>query len=1068
MKKLCAFLACFVFVGVSLLQAQTVQITGAVSSTEEGPLPGVSIIVKGTTVGTTTDGVGNYAINVPANATTLTFSFMGYKTQDVVIAGRKVIDVVLEMDALALEEIVVTALGIKKEKKALGYAVQAVSDEDISRTGNADLNSALQGKLAGIDIKPSSGMPGASAQMVIRGARSFTGNNAPLYVIDGMPIASSSPYSTGNSVTGADVSNRSIDINPADIETIDILKGQAAAALYGIRASNGVIIITTKSGKGNNVGKAVVSISHNSNFSQVSRTPDYQTTWAQGSYGVHNPNASTSWGPKIVDLPNSATYGGNTVNAYSTAAAANGIVTTGKYYVPQLALAGLDPWATPQVYNNWTDYFQTAYSISNNISVSQATEDGSFAIGVSNADQTGIADGTGMTRYTARANAERKLSKNFKTGFSANYATSNIDKLTGANDGSLAGILAAPSSYNLKGTPYHRPGEPTRQIYYRGGSFDNPYWVPENNTFNEKTNRFFGNGYIDFNTSLNDEMNFNIHYQAGADTYSTHLQDIFGYGSRNNSRGVIDNYGLTSTVFNSLITSSFDWKITSDLDFNIMVGSELNHTNTKSYTESGTSFNFPGWNHISNASIVTADENQSASRTVGVFGNLSLSWKSMLYFNATGRNDVVSSMPNGNRTFFYPSASLGFVVSEIEAIKNTSWLSFAKLRASYAEVGQAGTYFENFYDVPAYGGGFWIGTPVQYPINGINSYVPSTTQYDPNLKPQNTVSYEFGVDLKFINNRLGVDYTYSRQNVTDQIFPVPLAGSTGASQLIMNGGKVHTDAHEVVLYFTPVKSNDFEWNLSVNYSKITNVVDELAEGVESIFLGGFTTPQVRAGIGNTYPVIYGSSFVRDDNGKIVVVDSPGAWNHGMPQTGEPGVIGVVSPDFILNGSTSVSYKAISLSAVLEWKSGGQMYSGSNGLLDLYGMSSLTEDRESTFIFDGVKPDGTVNDIVRGGVNDTRAFQDLYSNVLSNIDEYYIHENSFVKLRELSLKYQLPKNFYKSANASVSVFARNILLWTALRNLDPETSQGNNNMGGSFERFSLPQTTTYGFSIDLTF
>lgn len=1065
MKKLCAFLACFVFVGVSLLQAQTVQITGTVSSTEEGPLPGVSIVVKGTTVGTTTDGVGNYSLNVPANATTLTFSFMGYKAQDVAIAGRKVIEVVLEMDALALEEIVVTALGIKKEKKALGYSVQAVSEEDISRTGNADLSSALQGKLAGIDIKPSSGMPGASAQMVIRGARSFTGDNAPLYVIDGMPVESKAAYGTGNSVTGADVSNRTLDINPADIETIDILKGQAASALYGMRASNGVVIITTKSGKGNAVGRPVVSISHNSNFSQVSRTPDYQTTWAQGSYGVYNPNASTSWGPKITDLPNSATYGGNTVNTYTTAA---GGLQTGKYYVPQLALAGLDPWATPQVFSNWTDYYETAYSVSNNIGVSQATEDGSFALGVSNANQTGIAQGTGMTRYTARATAERKLSKNFKTGFSANYSTSNIDKLTGANDGSLAGILAAPSSYNLKGTPNHRPGEPTRQIYYRGGSFDNPYWVPDNNTFNEKTGRFYGNGFIDFTSSLSDGMNLNIHYQTGADTYSTHLQDIFGYGSRNNSRGVIDNYGKTNTVFNSLFTSSFDWKITSDLDFNLLIGSELTQSKTKTYFQEGTSFNFPGWNHISNASIVTVDEGQAGDRMVGVFGNLSLSWRSMLYFNATGRNDVVSTMPNGNRTFFYPSASLGFIVSEIESLKSVSWLSFAKLRASYAEVGQAGTYYQNFYTTPDYSGGFWIGTPVQYPMGGVSSYISNNVQYDPNLKPQNTVSYEFGADLKFVNNRLGVDYTYSRQNVTDQIFPVPLAGSTGAAQLWMNGGKVHTDAHEVVLYLTPVKTKDLEWNVNVNYSKITNVVDELKEGVESIFLGGFTTPQVRAGIGNTYPVIYGSSFVRDDNGKIVVVDSPGAWNHGMPQTGEPGVIGIVSPDFILNGSTSITYKAVSLSAVLEWKSGGQMYSGSNGLLDLYGMSSITEDRESTFIYDGVKPDGTVNDIVRGGVNDPDAFQDLYSNVLSNIDEYYIHDNSFVKLRELSLKYQLPKNFYKSANASVSVFARNILLWTALRNLDPETSQGNTNMGGSFERFSLPQTTTYGFSIDLTF
>lgn len=1065
MKRLCVFLVSVVFVGINFLQAQTVQVTGTVTSSEDGlPVPGASVLVKGTTIGTSTDLDGKYSINVPEDATTLVFRFIGFKTQEVAVAGRTVINVVLESEMLALDEIVVTALGIKKEKKALGYAVQEISDEDIARTGNADLLGAMQGKVAGLDIKPTSGMPGASSQIVIRGARSFTGNNTPLYVIDGMPISSTAPYSTGNSVTGADIANRAIDINPSDIESIDVLKGQAAAALYGIRASNGVIIITTKSGKNNQVGRPVVSYSHNSNFAVVSRTPDYQSTWSQGTGGNYSPNSSMSWGRKITDLPDDPNYGGNTVNDYTDEWG----LQEGMYYVPQRELAGLNPWLKPQVYNSWTDYFETGYTISNNINVSQAAEMGSFAVGFSHTDQSGIAQGTGMTRYNAKANAERKLNDNFNIGFSGNYIKSDIDKLSGANDGSLTGILAAPASYDLNGTPYHRPGDPYRQIYYRGGSFDNPYWVPHNNTFNEKTERFFGNAYVDYNANLGEGMGLNVRYQAGADTYTTHLQDIFGYGSRGNSKGVIDNYGLTNSTFNQLLTATFDWQINDDLNFNLMVGNEFNHSNTKSYSESGTDFNFGGWNHINNANIVTASESQSQNRTVGFFGSLSLDWKSMIYLNATGRNDYVSTMPRGARSFFYPSVSLGFVASEIEALKNVSWLSFAKLRLSYAEVGQAGTYYDNYYLTPAYGGGFWIGAPIQYPIGGVNAYIPNSVQFDPNLVPQNTQSYEFGVDLKFFNNRLGLDYTYSKQNVTDQIFNVPLAGSTGASQLRMNAGNMTTDAHEIVLYATPVKVKDFQWDVSLNYTMVENEVQELAEGVESIFLGGFVTPQVRAGIGYTFPVIYGVSFVRDDNDEIVVVDNPGAWNHGFPQIGDPDVIGEVSPDFILNGSTSFSYKSISLSAVFEWKQGGEMYSGSNGLLDLYGMSAVTEDRESTFVFDGVKPDGTPNDIVRGGVNDPRAVEELYANVLSNIDEYYIHENSFVKLREVSLRYQLPKNIYKTVNVGVSFYTRNILIWSALRNLDPETSQGNTNMAGSFERFTPPQTTSYGFGIDLTF
>src|SRR5690606_33464676 len=304
--------------------------------------------------------------------------------------------------------------------------------------------------------------------------------------------------------------------------------------------------------------------------------------------------------------------------------------------------------------------------------------------------------------------------------------------------------------------------------------------------------------------------------------------------------------------------------------------------------------------------------------------------------------------------------------------------------------------------------------------------------------------------------------------VTDQIFAVPLAGSTGASSLVQNGGSIETKVHEVVMYLSPVVTNNFQWDMNFNFSAIENNVLELAEGVESIFLGGFVTPQVRAGIGSTYPVIYGTSFLKDDNGNILIKDSPGSWDHGMPHSGEPAVIGEVSPDFILGGANTFSYQNLSLTSVFEWKNGGHMYSGSNGLMDLYGVSKVTEDRESTFIYDGVKADGSPNDIVRGGPEDPLALQDLYTNVLSNIDEYYIHENSFVKLRELSLRYRLDRPIFKSFKVGLSLYSRNILLWSALRNLDPETSQGNNNMGGSFERFSLPQTTSYGFGIDVTF
>jgi|WetSurMetagenome_2_1015567.scaffolds.fasta_scaffold02847_5 TonB-linked SusC/RagA family outer membrane protein len=1067
MRKIFLFL--LVFCGLILsVSGQQKTVAGTVTSSVqgEGVMPGVAVTIPGTTIGTTTDIWGKYSITIPQNITTLAFSYIGMKKQEIQINNRSIIDVVLEPDILGLDEVVVTALGVSREKKALGYAVQDVKNEEIVRTGNTDLSGAMQGKLTGIDIKPSSGMPGASSQVVIRGARSFTGNNTPLYIVDGMPIASTADIQSGaggdftlvgDGVSGSDISNRAVDLNPFDIESIDVLKGQAAAALYGIRASNGVIIITTKSGRGNAIGKPVISISNTTSFSQVSRTPEYQTTYAQGLYGSYVPNASMSWGPKIVDLPDDPTNGGN----------ANG--HPGKYFVPQLDRGHVtDPWVTPQVFNNWDSYFRTGLAVTNNINVSQAVEGGNFSLGVSQTSQSGIAPSSGMDRWNAKASAERKFNNNFTAGFTSNYSKTDIDRLPSGNDAGLAGVLAAPSSYNLKGYPYNVPGDPYNQIYYRSvASFDNPLWSAEHTVFNEKTDRFFGNGYINYAAKLREGMNLKVHYQLGMDSYTTHFQDVFEYG-HNASTGIIDNYGISSSVVNSLFSANYDWKISNSLNFSAMIGNEFNQGSYKTYSEHGENLNFGGWAHISNANITTANESRSQDRSLGIFGSVSLDWKSLIFLHATGRNDIVSTMPTNNRTFFYPSVSLSLLASELDFVKSLKWVSLAKLRFSYAEVGQAGSYQQNYYTIPNYSGSWWSGSPILYPVGGINSYIPNNVQFDPKLKPQNTVGYEFGADLKFFNNRLGIDYAFSRQNVVDQIFSVPLAGSTGIKSLLMNGGKVHTLSHEVILYITPLSTRDFRWDINVNFSKIDNYVDELAPGVESISIGGFTTPQVRVGIGNTYPVIYGVSFVRDGNGKIVVEDNPGSPTHGFPLIGEPAVIGSVSPDFIMGGGTTLNYKNWSVNALFEWKNGGQMYSGSNGLLDLYGMSARTEERESTFIFDGVKPDGTPNDIARGGPNDAGALQDLYTNVLGNIDEYYIYDNSFVKLRELSLKYKPAKKLFNTINLGITAFARNILIWTALPNMDPESSQGNTNMGGAFERFSMPQTTSFGFSFDITF
>ncbi|WP_281616227.1 SusC/RagA family TonB-linked outer membrane protein [Flammeovirga sp. SubArs3] len=1056
-KNLLLFVALLYMVCNAMAQERTV--TGTISDGAE-PLPGVTVVVKGTNSGTITDLDGKYSISV-SEGSTLVFSFIGYATQEIPVGTQSVINVPMEVDAEELDEVVVTALGQQSDKKSLGYAVQDVKTEELVQTGNPGLAGSMQGKISGVDIKPSSGMPGASTQINIRGARSFTGNNTPLYVVDGMPISSQADVSTGNSVTGADISNRAVDIDPNDIESINILKGQAAAALYGIRASNGVIIITTKSGKGGKAGKPIVRISNFTSFEKVSRTPDYQKTYAQGYSGAYSAYSSMAWGPLLSELPNDPNVGGNSQGQQ------------GKYYVDQRARAGLDPWVEPGLYDNFNDYFETGHTINSSASISQSTEHANYSIGLSNTTQQGVAAATGMNRYNAKGKFDATVNDFFSTGVSANYVQTDIDKLSAGNDASLAGVYAAPTSYDLKGIPYHEPDDPYKQIYYRSPTFDNPYWAAQNNVFNERTDRFYGNAYIQYETDINDKMDIRVKYQLGIDTYTTHYQDIFEYGHRSGA-GYMSNYGVTNNVMNSLATVNFNYDINDKNNFQVILGNELNDTRLKTYTEDGNDFNFGGWKHISNANVVTANETQRRTRTVGFFASLTYSYNNLFYLTATGRNDYVSTMPSGARSFFYPSISASVVLSEFDFLRNVDQVSLVKVRGSFAQVGQAGDYYENYYYTPSYGGGWWTNpTPINYPLNINNSNVNSYTQfpqiYDPGLKPQNTASYELGADLGFFDDRISLSYTYSRQNVTDQIFAVPLSSSTGFSELYTNGGKLHTDAHEVTLTLVPVSTTDFNWAINVNYSRIVSFVDELADGVESIFLGGYVTPQVRAAAGYAYPVIYGSTFQRDDQGRVLVEEDPNSPYRGMPLAGEPGIIGDVNPDFILGFSTNFSYKSWTLAAVFEWKNGGEMYSGSNGLGNLYGVLSTTEDRTTPFIYDGYKLDGTKNDIQRGGENDPQAYQYLYSDIEGNIDEAYIYDNSFVKMRELSLGYKFPEKVIKGTTAiGLSVFARNILLWTALPNFDPESSQGNTNMGGSFERFSMPNTNSFGFGVDLTF
>ena len=1049
-RKLTMMLLCMMVAVTALAQSA---ISGTVVSAQDGePIIGAAVKVKGAKQGVVTNLEGQFSINAQAGST-LVFSYVGMKTKEV--AAKNGMKVQLQSDDQQLEEVVVTAMGITRSKKSLGYASQDLKEGELSTSGTSSLANAIQGKLTGVDIRQSSGAPGASSQIVIRGARSFDGNNQPLYVIDGMPVTTTADFDTGASVTGSNISDRTIDINPDDIESINVLKGQAASALYGIRASNGVIVITTKRGK---AGQSKPQIVLNTNISaqSMSRKFEHQTVYAQGnSVDAYNPTSSMTWGPKIEDLANDATYGGNVANAYTK----NGAdLHKGQYYNPKRVQAGLDGWTTPEIYDNLYDYLQTGCTENTTLSISQAVNNVNYSFSISNSHQDGIIPSTGMNRWGGRGLVDWTINKEWKTGFSANYSSNRITSAPGANSGIMNVLYSCPAEYNLKGIPYCSPTDPTKQILFRSTSFNNPYWWSANDEFGQHTNRFFGNAYAEFSPNIGLEgFTLKFREQAGIDIWTSDYSIIAEIGSAYNTKGEVENYGSQHNVFNNTFTVNLDGRFGTDdkWGLNVLLGNEINEENTRVWDYDGVNLNFYGFPVISNATSYTASEYTRKERNVGFFGSVAVDWDSQVFLTVTGRNDYVSTMPHGSRSFFYPSVSLGWEFTKLAAFENQDILSYGKLRASYAQVGQAGTYYDSFYYAPSYGGGFYAYTPVSYPLpSGTSAYAPYYVLYDPNLKPQNTTNWEAGLDLAFWNGRVKFSYTYSYQNVKDQIFSVPCDPTSGYQYMMTNAGRMKTNSHEISLNAALVQSKDWDVNLGVNWTKVKNEVVELAEGVESIMLGGFVEPQIRAQAGCTYPNIYGNAFQRTDDGQLLLLE-------GLPQATANSVdLGNCAPDWTMGLNFSARWKRLSLDTTWSWQKGGKMYHGTNMTMEFFGATKASLPyHEGTMVVDGI-------DAATGQKNTIEVSKQDYYQAYYNVTESGIYDTSFFKLRDLTLTYDLPK--ICGIDISVYGFARNILIWAKLPNFDPESSQGNGNMSGYFERFSVPATKSIGGGLKITF
>ncbi len=993
-------------------------VTGTVTAAEDGaPLIGVSILVKGTAVGTITDLNGRYEIKSTDDAT-LVFSYTGYQSEEVPVGGQSTIDVQL-IAGVQLDGVVVTALGISREKKALGYAVQEVQGEDITSTQESNLVNALQGKLAGVQINAGGGAPGAGASIVIRGLNSLnpTANNQPLFVVDGIPIGNQTvagnqlPSSGSNAVNSQEQSsftNRAADINPADIESISILKGPSATALYGLRAANGVVLITTKKGKAE--GSASVNLSTSFGWDEVVTRPELQNTFREGRHGRLRFNSDGSplrfqtFGPKV--------YEGKTPT--------------------------FDPIA---------DFFETGTQARTSVSIQGGNDRATYFTSFSRLDHEGVIPFSEWDRTTVRLGGTIKVAEPLSVSGSVGYTNSGGNKPHEGDKSIMSSLSYHTTSFDIN--DYINPDGSQRD--YSDGIIDNPRYLAEFSQLQDNVNRV--NGYIGFNYKPADW--FELDYRLGNDFYNDSRVRTIPAGTDLGSQtgGFIIEEQVNYKELTSNLFAKFSKNLGGNFNSSLTVGQNITDIEISRINTRGEGFSLENFYDLSNTANVFASKDGSRQRLMGVFGILSLSYSNYLYLDITGRNDWSSTLPKENRSFFYPSVSLSWVLSDMTVLPEP--ISFLKLRGSWAQVGK---------DAGPYQIGVFYAGASNFPFDGINGFTRSTTAGDFSLKPETTTSTEFGVDLRMFHNRLGVDFTWYKQNSKDQIIPVPVSNATGFARFVTNAGEIENTGLELLLNATPVKTKDFNWDLSLNWSTVDSEVKSIKEGIDAIifFDDRITNKLVEGGkVGD----LYGWDFYRDENGQMLI-DQNGFPTINFDSTI---LVGNAFPDWIGGLTNTLSYKGLSLSVLMEWRHGGDVYDRGlrNSLRN--GLLAMTGRGYEQVVFNGVKADGTPNDIpveiegesfYRSGTRYNNAYEIL------------LEDASWFRIRRVSLSYELPSSLWGGKyikGAKVTVSGNNLFLNTPFRGFDPETNyfgSGSNVYG--YTGLKTPATRSYFVSLGLTF
>jgi TonB-linked SusC/RagA family outer membrane protein len=1080
MRKFTIFLALLLFVGLQGVLAQTRIITGTVTSSEDkSPIPGVTVVVKGTTIGTTTNVDGKYVLTVPIKDNILVFSYVGMKTKEFKIGESVTIDMVMESDILNMNEVVVTAIGIPRETKALSYSVQNLGASDINKTAQADVINTIQGKVSDVQVISSAGVAGAASYIQIRGVQSLNGNNQPLFVIDGVPVESGTSGSSGggggiNNVDGVAQGNRAMDINPDDIESISVLKGGAATALYGLRAASGAVIITTKKGHSTTGKKVSVTFNSSLQFDQVSKLPPRQNAYSQGSGGSWSSGNRLAWGAKIDTCALSPTstnpsywpgfdIGGSIVSA-NRADATGGAVPT------------YDPY----------DFFQTGVTTNNSISLLGGSDISNFYFSFSDNQQKGVVPQNEYRRNTFKLSGESKLSEKFKIAGSANYIITTANRIQqGSNtSGVMLGLLRTPCTFDnsagyLNPDPVAHPGLLQRS-YRHGVGYDNPYWTANMNSYKDKTNRLIGSAEAYYYATK--WLTFT--YRIGVDWYSTKVNDQLAVGSNTQPAGWNRESTNITKNFNQDIFLTIDKDFAKDFNLHFTFGNNMFQSNYNGLFTSANGLIIPEYYDLNNSTSIAASTATQAFRTAGFYGDLQLSWKSMVYLSLTGRNDWSTTLPEGKNSFFYPSVGAGFIFTQLDAIKDNKILPYGKIRVSYAIVAKDAPAYSTFtaYGPPVIADGWTTG--LTWPFQSTAGYgygviIINGVQYQQlgnnNLKPEKTQSFEIGTDLKFIQNRIGLSYTYFNNQGKDQILPVPIATSSGYAQIVENAGSIQTTGHEITLDVVPIKSKDWQWDITVNFAALKNKVTALAPGIENLFLGGFTDPQIRAVVGQPYRSIFGFDWMRDGNGKVIIDDKKlnddGTinTNYGYP-TQDPDMksLGNVDPDWTMGIGSTLRWRDLSLYVLFDIKSGGKMWDGTRGVMDYFGTSAGTLNRDDNYVFDGVlASNGGANNI---NVKLDQSWRNGAGSGFSGPSVDYIENSSWVRLRTLTLSYSLTKLLKKTFIKGLEVYFTGTNLWldTPYKGIDPETNLLGTSNAQGMDYFNMPGTKSYTLGLQLAF